>query len=77
MLFTRLVIPILSFSLSLGQSEGGGITPQVVDLGYAKYQGVPSAFGNTNFLGVRYAAPPTGEIPLQFTRSLALNNPSR
>ena len=50
---------------------------QVVDLGYAKYQGVPSAFGNTNFLGVRYAAPPTGEIPLQFTRSLALNNPSR
>ena len=39
----------------------------VVTLGYAKYQGIPvvdSASGvtNTNFLGIRFAAPPTGTL---------------
>lgn len=34
----------------------------IVDLGYAQYQGVVDAALNiTNFLGIRYAAPPTGE----------------
>jgi hypothetical protein len=33
----------------------------IVDLGYAKYQGTFNATANTtNFLGVRYAAPPLG-----------------
>jgi len=33
----------------------------IVDLGYAQYAGViNSTTGNTEFLGVRYAAPPTG-----------------
>ncbi|KAF5360641.1 hypothetical protein D9756_005137 [Leucocoprinus leucothites] len=35
----------------------------VVDLGYARYQGsVNKASGNIEFLGVRYAAPPTGSL---------------
>jgi len=35
--------------------------PPTVNLGYATYQGVSnSETGNTEFLGVRYAAPPTG-----------------
>ncbi|KAF5360608.1 hypothetical protein D9756_005152 [Leucocoprinus leucothites] len=35
----------------------------VVDLGYAKYQGVVnSKTGNVNFLGIRYAASPTGTL---------------
>ena len=39
----------------------------IVDLGYAQYQGVPSVdpvnnASNTNFLGIRYAAAPTGEV---------------
>ena len=38
-----------------------------VDLGYAQYQGIPSVdsvnnAANTNFLGIRYAAAPTGEV---------------
>lgn len=70
MLVTRLAIPVLTFAISLGQSEGKEVTRQIVDLGYAKYEGVPSAFGNTNFLGVRYAAPPTGEHPLSYTYCL-------
>ncbi|KAF8344952.1 Alpha/Beta hydrolase protein [Amanita rubescens] len=35
----------------------------IVDLGYAQYAGViNSTTGNTEFLGVRYAAPPTGSL---------------
>lgn len=34
----------------------------VIDLGYAKYQGVFDSANNvTNYLGIRYAAPPTGQ----------------
>lgn len=37
-------------------------SPPVVDLGYATYQGVFNSTANiTNFLGIRYAAPPIGE----------------
>ncbi|KAJ3542368.1 hypothetical protein NMY22_g3532 [Coprinellus aureogranulatus] len=36
--------------------------PPIVDLGYARYQGVSNVeTGNTEFLGIRYAAPPTGK----------------
>lgn len=36
-------------------------SPPIVDLGYAQYQGVVNAELNiTKFLGIRYAAPPTG-----------------
>lgn len=36
-------------------------TSPVVDLGYAKYSGTFNATtGTTHFLGIRYAAPPTG-----------------
>ncbi|KAL5513502.1 hypothetical protein ACEPAH_3901 [Sanghuangporus vaninii] len=39
---------------------------QVVDLGYAKYQGVLNATLNiTSFLGMRYASPPLGELRFQ------------
>ncbi|KAJ3754100.1 Alpha/Beta hydrolase protein [Lentinula raphanica] len=35
----------------------------VVDLGYARYRGVFDSVNNlTNFLGIRYAAPPTGDL---------------
>lgn len=37
-------------------------SPPLVDLGYATYQGLFSTSANiTNFLGIRYAAPPVGE----------------
>ncbi|KAJ3852552.1 Alpha/Beta hydrolase protein [Lentinula lateritia] len=35
----------------------------VIDLGYARYQGVFDSANNiTNYLGIRYAAPPTGDL---------------
>ncbi|WEW58497.1 hypothetical protein PRK78_003965 [Emydomyces testavorans] len=33
-----------------------------LDLGYAKYQGVPDPHGVTSWLGMRYAAPPVGKL---------------
>ncbi|KAG7448366.1 alpha/beta-hydrolase [Guyanagaster necrorhizus] len=43
----------------------------VIDLGYAKYRGVfdPSISNNTQFLGVRFAAPPTGSLRWQAPRT--------
>lgn len=36
--------------------------PQVVNLGYATYEGTFNSTANvTNFLGIRYAAPPVGK----------------
>ena len=35
----------------------------LVDLGYARYQGsINNQTGNIEFLGIRYAAPPTGKL---------------
>jgi hypothetical protein len=34
----------------------------VVDLGYARYQGVALEAGVNQFLGMRYAAPPLGDL---------------
>lgn len=33
-----------------------------IDLGYAKYQGVSLEAGVDQYLGIRYAAPPLGEL---------------
>ena len=38
-------------------------SPQIVDLGYATYQGTLSSATNvTSFFGVRFAAPPLGKF---------------
>lgn len=43
-------------------STGRADSPQIVDLGYAIYQGTFNSTANTtNFLRVRYAAPPVGK----------------
>ncbi|KAK2873450.1 hypothetical protein FQN49_002357 [Arthroderma sp. PD_2] len=34
----------------------------LVDLGYAKYMGVPGGYNVTSWLGMRYAAPPVGDL---------------
>jgi hypothetical protein len=47
----------LAFSLTLSRSASTG---PIVDLGYAKYQGVNNATTGLNtFFGIRYAAAPT------------------
>lgn len=49
----------------LGISTGS--TPPIVDLGYAKYAGTFNATTDiTQFLGIRYAAPPTGMFSFLF-----------
>ena len=49
---------VLGFSLSYSYAAG-----PIVDLGYAQYQGVSNVTTGLNtFLGVRYAAAPTGGV---------------
>jgi len=73
-----LILQILSSFIHLSNSSGltttssppptSSLVPQpTVSLGYATYSGVPffdalSNTTNTQFLGVRYAAPPTGSL---------------
>ncbi|KAK0482568.1 Alpha/Beta hydrolase protein [Armillaria novae-zelandiae] len=47
-----------------------GLTP-VIDLGYARYRGTldPAGSNNTQFLGIRFAAPPTGSLRWQAPRT--------
>ena len=57
-------------------------TDAIVDLGYARYQGVSyldpvNKANNTQFLGIRYAAAPTGKVYFLLFLSLIFNrNPS-
>ena len=59
----------LIFSSNLAQPLGQGLAFEArsnapfVNLGYAQYAGViDTTTGNTEFLGIRYAAPPTGTL---------------
>jgi carboxylesterase type B len=45
----------------VGASAVGAVKP-LVDVSYSKYQGVPLDTGITQWLGVRYAAPPVGDL---------------
>ncbi|KAK0496862.1 Alpha/Beta hydrolase protein [Armillaria luteobubalina] len=66
MLFSAILILLASvFELSWA-----GLTP-VIDLGYARYRGTldPAGSNNTQFLGIRFAAPPTGSSRWQAPRT--------
>ena len=53
----ELVFPVLAL---LSVSEAG--SAPIVDLGYALYEGTfNSTLNRTDFLALRYAAPPTGD----------------
>ncbi|KAK0441071.1 Alpha/Beta hydrolase protein [Armillaria borealis] len=59
-----ILFPALLLTLvSVLQPCGAQSTP-VIDLGYAKYRGTfdPAGSNNTQFLGIRFAAPPTGSL---------------
>ncbi len=57
MLFLALLLILVAVLHPCGAQS----TP-VIDLGYAKYRGTfdPAGSNNTQFLGIRFAAPPTG-----------------
>ncbi|KAJ3990187.1 alpha/beta-hydrolase [Lentinula detonsa] len=57
--FVLLSLTLVDASIYVGASND---TP-IIDLGYAKYQGVFDSANNvTNYLGIRYAAPPTENL---------------
>ncbi|SJL12161.1 uncharacterized protein ARMOST_15582 [Armillaria ostoyae] len=66
MLFSALLIILASVL----QPCGAQSTP-VIDLGYARYRGTldPAGSNNTQFLGIRFAAPPTGSLRWQAPRT--------
>lgn len=47
--------------LALFVSGAAAVLP-LVDLGYSKYQGVNVGNGISHWLGMRYAAPPVGDL---------------
>ena len=51
----------LGLGLTVGVKHRHDIRP-IVDLGYAKYQGKTLPNGIDQWLGMRYAAPPTGDL---------------
>ncbi|KAL5536969.1 hypothetical protein ACEPAF_792 [Sanghuangporus sanghuang] len=56
----------LTSLLSLLVRSTSADSPQVIDLGYASYQGILNSTTNiTSFLGLRYAHPPTGNLRFQ------------
>ncbi|GFF73449.1 lipase 1 [Aspergillus lentulus] len=69
-LFTLLCI--LSSSL-VGHAAPHSAEP-VVDLGYSRYQGVRLAAGVDQYLGMRYAAPPLGNLRFRAPREPAHNS---
>ena len=56
----------LSLGLTLGRDHHGGSEigsrGAIVDLGYSAYQGNTQSNGVSQWLGIRYAAPPTGDL---------------
>lgn len=63
MWLVSLACTTIFFQVAIGGSSGYTTGPSVVDLGYARYQGVVSpTTQNTEFLGIRYAAPPIGTL---------------
>ncbi|KII87402.1 hypothetical protein PLICRDRAFT_177155 [Plicaturopsis crispa FD-325 SS-3] len=53
-------LPASTFNTEITRTNNTG---PIVDLGYARYQGTVNSTTNiTSFLGVRYAAPPTGSL---------------
>jgi hypothetical protein len=61
MRFSSALVAVLSSVLTAHAANAPKPTSRVVDLRYAKYEGsVNDQTGNFNFLGMRFAAPPTG-----------------
>ncbi|KAJ3995089.1 Alpha/Beta hydrolase protein [Lentinula boryana] len=67
---------ILSLLCAVVSSAGAaGNSVPVIDLGYAQYQGAFDSTNNlTNYLGIRYAAPPIGDLRWKAPQSPAINN---
>jgi len=56
------LLRIIGLVLSLTGLINAGEIDLTVDLGYSKYQGVDENNGISHWLGIRYAAPPVGDL---------------
>lgn len=52
----------LYFGLAHARAASRGTASTIIDLGYSKFQGSEVANGVSQWLGIRYAAPPTGDF---------------
>lgn len=59
----------LGLGLGLGLKDDGSGTDTIVDLGYSKYNGKAFKDGTSQWLGVRYAAAPIGQLRFAATRN--------
>jgi hypothetical protein len=67
MQFWFLSAAFLAFGLPSHCQDLGPQDGPVIDLGYAKYKGTTnSTTGYSGFYGMRFAAAPTGNIPILF-----------
>lgn len=53
---------VLGLFFRLEKRTGAGNVTLTVDLGYSKYQGAYAANGVSQWFGIRYAAPPVGDL---------------
>jgi Carboxylesterase family len=56
------IILLVSYVNSLSASQPDTSRQPVVDLGYSKYQGIKLASDINQYLGMRYASPPIGNL---------------
>lgn len=75
---TVLLALILALSLTLGREHHSGGERNhlgaIVDLGYSEYQGHTYDGGVSAWLGIRYAAPPTGHLRFAAPQDPIANN---
>lgn len=78
MLFTNVFILLTSLPLALAQilffnynvekRQAQNVTSPTVDLGYATYKGTRLEAGVDQYLGIRYAQPPVGDLRFRAPR---------
>jgi len=69
-------VPALVLGLFFGLAERTDSydIPLKVDLGYTQYQGTYAANGVSQWLGIRYAAPPLGDLRFRAAADPLVNN---
>jgi hypothetical protein len=65
---------IVGLFFRLAKRTGASNVTLTVDLGYSQYQGANAANGVSQWLGIRYAAPPVGDLRFRAAADPLVNN---
>jgi hypothetical protein len=68
------ILPLLALVASTVVAAPASKSSLVVDLGYSKYQGTNLGNGVSQWLGIRYAAPPLGDLRFRAPRDPIVNH---